>query len=300
MFKYRNELCPYCNQPLEETDELAVCPECGTPHHRSCYLEHKCCANESKHTEGFEWQPTHPSTDTNTVNGKLCASCGTINRLESHFCEHCGQSFGESGIFENNSIFPDTPPESPEAIDVSIHAAMAKNIAIDGIPVRDWVTYISTSVAYYLYSFNMQDRSGKKLSFTWSAMMFPVLYFLYRKVWGIAAIAFVTNAVMRIPYIVATFLVPRGITLGISAAMWTSITNATSYLIWLVNLAWGLFAVYFYRKSSAKKIKNARNSSANEQEYKAKLLKISGPSYAALICAFAPYLVAFLIVFLFL
>jgi len=34
-----------------------VCPDCGTPHHRSCYAENGGCANAARHDEdGFEWR----------------------------------------------------------------------------------------------------------------------------------------------------------------------------------------------------------------------------------------------------
>ena len=50
--------CPYCGKNFESGDDIVVCPECGTPHHRDCYKEHSACANEEKHSEAFEIQQT--------------------------------------------------------------------------------------------------------------------------------------------------------------------------------------------------------------------------------------------------
>ena len=38
-FRFTNEKCPVCNNTFKEDDDIAVCPECGTPHHRECYKQ---------------------------------------------------------------------------------------------------------------------------------------------------------------------------------------------------------------------------------------------------------------------
>jgi hypothetical protein len=57
MDKYIDEKCPVCDSRFSETDDVVVCPVCGTPHHRSCYAENKDCANKHLHNEGFVWKP---------------------------------------------------------------------------------------------------------------------------------------------------------------------------------------------------------------------------------------------------
>ena len=56
-FRFTNEKCPVCNNTFEHDDDIVVCPECGTPHHRECYIENKSCANNHKHSEDFRWEP---------------------------------------------------------------------------------------------------------------------------------------------------------------------------------------------------------------------------------------------------
>ena len=51
---YDNKVCDGCSEVMLEGDDIVVCPECGTPHHRDCYKEHSACANEEKHGENFE------------------------------------------------------------------------------------------------------------------------------------------------------------------------------------------------------------------------------------------------------
>ena len=31
---YNNCVCPVCKKQFEDGDDIVVCPECGTPHHR--------------------------------------------------------------------------------------------------------------------------------------------------------------------------------------------------------------------------------------------------------------------------
>ena len=47
--KYSNYKCPICNNQFTEDDDVVVCPECGTPHHRECYVQNGNCANADKH-----------------------------------------------------------------------------------------------------------------------------------------------------------------------------------------------------------------------------------------------------------
>ncbi|MDR0197131.1 MAG: hypothetical protein LBI36_02790 [Oscillospiraceae bacterium] len=55
--KFKGEQCPVCSERFADADDVVVCPECGTPHHRSCYLGNGDCANGSRHAEGgFEWK----------------------------------------------------------------------------------------------------------------------------------------------------------------------------------------------------------------------------------------------------
>ena len=46
---YKKYFCPVCMQSFKEDDDVVVCPDCGTAHHRSCWLENGHCFNEEKH-----------------------------------------------------------------------------------------------------------------------------------------------------------------------------------------------------------------------------------------------------------
>lgn len=54
---YKGVSCPVCGQEFKEGDDIVVCPECGAPHHRSCYKQLGHCALQQElHEKGLEWK----------------------------------------------------------------------------------------------------------------------------------------------------------------------------------------------------------------------------------------------------
>ena len=47
--------CPVCEEAFKQGDDIVVCPECGTPHHRHCYESVNHCVFQDKHREGFDY-----------------------------------------------------------------------------------------------------------------------------------------------------------------------------------------------------------------------------------------------------
>lgn len=46
-----------CGKAFVQGDDIVVCPDCGTPHHRACYRSLGHCANEAQHATGEQWSP---------------------------------------------------------------------------------------------------------------------------------------------------------------------------------------------------------------------------------------------------
>ena len=57
MTRYTGNHCPVCEQAFTDTDDIVVCPDCGTPYHRDCWKKVGACMHRSEHAAGFEWQP---------------------------------------------------------------------------------------------------------------------------------------------------------------------------------------------------------------------------------------------------
>lgn len=45
--------CPVCDKQFKKGDDVVVCPECGTPHHRECYEKEGHCHFADRHGADF-------------------------------------------------------------------------------------------------------------------------------------------------------------------------------------------------------------------------------------------------------
>jgi hypothetical protein len=265
---YQNNKCPHCNKKFAEGDDIAVCPECGTPHHRACYFERGECVNIALHAEDFVWEdktkpveappmPYGPQSGVTVTYPQGEPNPYTVNQ-QSH-----DQEYG-------------APPHTTD------YGYSINSKEFDGISVADWIKYIGRNAGYYLSFFQLQDDTGRKTSFTFTAMLFPPIYFLYRKLWFVAILAFIANTVLGLPSTML-LLAESGIVPNVNLAFWSMIGTYARFLNMSVNVAWGLFAVKLYRAASARKIKAIKTRSATEQEYKSRLERISGPSMLAIV-----------------
>lgn len=59
MSRFKGYICPVCRKKFTDTDDIVVCPECGTPHHRECYLNNGKCALEEIHAH-YKWNGILP------------------------------------------------------------------------------------------------------------------------------------------------------------------------------------------------------------------------------------------------
>lgn len=280
MFKYEGEYCPYCNQPFSQDDDIAVCPECGTPHHRECYKVKGFCAHEAEHG-AFEWQPTvheekAPIPEEAQPEAAACPRCGKPTVLGSAYCDYCGADL---------RIPPQ--PFSPMPGDMPVQGLPLENQIGDilyGVPVAEWKTYIGQNSYYYLFHMSRQEKTRRPTTATLSAMLFPGVYFLYRRVWGMAAVAFSLNVLFNIPAMVLTAQ-ELGLGLwqpfGITAAMWQTANSVTTILSMAFAVACGLFAVALFRRAGVKNIERLHKKHPDQIEFDAQLVKHGGPCRTA-------------------
>ena len=97
--KYIGHSCVVCGQVFKKEDDIVVCPDCGTPHHRACYEKLGHCGNEALHATGEEWTPPSQWSEKNEKvfdgEGPLrCSRCGTVCRAGTLFCPVCGTPIG--------------------------------------------------------------------------------------------------------------------------------------------------------------------------------------------------------------
>lgn len=209
--------CPVCDKRFENGDDVVVCPECGTPHHRDCWEKTGCCFYEDRHAEGFSFENANAedkgSDSDNSSNVTICPHCKAENEKTSFYCGTCGFPLNTEDRKQENSRQDDrNQPQSGMpfgfgAAGNPMYDPMAglnsEDELAEGVTVGEAAKYVGKSTPYYLLVFNRikQFGSGK---FNFSAFLFSGAFFIYRK--------------MYVPGIILMLLM-IGVTVGSAALM---------------------------------------------------------------------------------
>lgn len=159
---YINEICPVCRKSFNKDDDIVVCPECGTPHHRECWQQNGACSNAALHNEGFEWHPLKAEPPAPAVNPPAAAPAD----------ENAGNPIPVIPSLtrvEDESDFENLILRS---------TGFKKDDTIDGIKAGDACLYIQQGAKRYLNKFK-----NKKITFNWGAFFFSSAWFFYRKLY---------------------------------------------------------------------------------------------------------------------
>ncbi len=202
MEKYMNDKCPVCERQFEHGDDIVVCPECGTPHHRECYSQLHRCANAAKHKSGFVFESVEVEEEKKEYSSpqeeyedmlrrqqkaaeqdggeeSKCHICGNPVEKGATMCIHCGAVLGSSPLSENYSQF------SGEA---------ARDDEIDGQSVADIADAVGTNATRFIMKF----RKNRKVSWNWCAFLFGPYYLLYRKMYRAGAITLIVSVSLNL------------------------------------------------------------------------------------------------------
>ncbi len=284
MHHYEGCNCPVCKKPFAPGDDIVVCPDCGAPYHRACYELQGACVFEEMHGPGFEWK--RPAS---APALKKCPNCGSPYADDQTFCEHCGASLREAPA-------PHTEPKSflPEGFErfSSIYAGLEENNLngeIDGIPIKDWETFIGPSAPYYIYQFKRMDATGQKRGFVFSAALFPYVYFFYRKMWLQGVLALLIELVLNTPATISELINPSLLAtfLKINVTTFNNIILIGLLVLWAIRIiVWGMFGSWFYRRTCVKRIRKLQQTSTDESEYRYLLRKKGGYNYSVLVVVF--------------
>lgn len=163
---YKNEICNGCNQPIKEDDDIVVCPVCGTPQHRSCWIANGECINSSLHADGFVWQKSQPAETQEQPKAEETRS-NTVPVM------------GKMPAFDQLA----QEAQNLEAIFLKDQLAH-KDEEFDGINVTDAGYYLQSGAHRYIRRF----RKGRKLSWNWGAFIFAPAWFFYRRLYKFGAI----------------------------------------------------------------------------------------------------------------
>ena len=162
---YKNEICNGCNQPINDNDDIVVCPVCGTPQHRSCWQENSDCVNSNLHDEGFTWKKSIPDEP------EIPKEPSVEHQEESHTTQP--------------PVFTQLAQEAQNLESAFLRdQAIYKEEEIDGIKVTDAAYYLQSGAHRYIKRY----RRKKKVTWNWGAFFFSPAWFFYRKLYKFGAV----------------------------------------------------------------------------------------------------------------
>ena len=154
--------CPVCGKDFTEDDDVVFCPECGTPHHRSCWKENGKCINENLHGTDNDIRVTY-----------------TIAESEKNKAP------------EHEKIPLDvTAAENSDAPVMHRNIEINGNTSINGKPAYLYEIAIGKNQKYYIPRFLVEDKGIKTPSWNFISFLFPLAWTLYRKMYRFSLIIF--------------------------------------------------------------------------------------------------------------
>lgn len=216
--------CPVCEKKFENGDDIVVCPECGTPHHRECYDSLGRCFYEDKHAEGFSFENLNTEqTENEQKNSQfedfetiLCPVCFHKNPKNAQVCQRCGTDLRAENAHnpqqengqpnQQGSQYQGMPPFGFSASGMPSFDPLAgmdsKEEVGEGVTAGEAAKFTGKNTQYFSMVFQRLKKFGRG-KFGFAAFLFSGIYFLYRKMYGLG-IAF--SLIVIATNVLATFI----------------------------------------------------------------------------------------------
>lgn len=248
-----------------------VCPVCGNENDRDDLFCAKC---GSRLAAGSAKADSHKN---------ICPVCKLENRPNDVFCVRCGApldmekataqtAFGGFGYRQRIT------PESD----------------VDGNTVDDYTRYVGPRFFYFVPKFLNFSKFGSKLSFNFSAFVFPHVYFLYRKMYLPGIITMILTILLNIPVIITQ--------MAMSQLLPTSVTESETFVIVyyvcsvissVLSFACGFFANWLYYKKAKTDIDKIKGTVLESGRQKDEIASKGGTSIVAVLAAFTVSMIVY-------
>lgn len=238
---YIGNKCPVCQKYFHADDDVVVCPDCGTPHHRECYESLGHCYNEKLHEQGYDYQEDKVDE---TDGMKICLSCGHANNNSHFFCGHCGaplspeQAPHQQQTPPHGAGIPFGQQQNQQGGNTAFNIPFMDPLAGvdsntdfgDGITAGETAKYVKQNTPYFIRVFN-NIKTMNKSKFNFSAALFTGGYLLYRKMYKIGILFTVIQ--------LALLVVESYFTIAYSS-LYTDFLNAYSQSMSSGSLTYGI------------------------------------------------------------
>lgn len=275
MARYTGNHCPVCEQAFTDDDDIVVCPDCGTPYHRTCWQKVGVCMHQSEHAAGFEWKPEVGPEAEAAAHAAICPNCGTHNEPGSAHCSHCGVPLPAPGQApeESGPIYARRPGAGSTAADPGTASGprmeaygpgadggiyrreVGPEDAIDGVKAKHWAIFLGRSPMYYLMQFFRMSETNHRITFSFSAFLFGPAYLLYRKMWKEGIAVAILSLVLYLPGLLSLVAYYNADFFGNMPVGWLGpASTVAEFINWLLRVVLALFSVSLYEKHAKARI----------------------------------------------
>lgn len=188
---YYKHCCPVCKKQFEKDDDIVVCPECGTPHHRECFEQTGHCFYEDRHKdETFTFGTDDNTQDSgNNDDGVVCIYCKHKNPEGSKFCNNCSMPLSPVSADRNNQS--STASSSGQQGEAPVYKTFtfdplggvpADEDIGEGVTAGEAAKFVKTSTPFYTRLF-LQIKKFDRSRFSLAGLLFSGCWMLYRKMY---------------------------------------------------------------------------------------------------------------------
>ncbi|MBP5267670.1 MAG: DUF2628 domain-containing protein [Ruminococcus sp.] len=306
MTNYTGSKCICCEKRFTDDDDIVVCPDCGTPYHRSCYEKNGRCINDILHDKNVSWLPDAPEPEipvTSASNVKRCIRCGAENDPSLRYCEQCGtplinmdapRPFNDEADDRHNPA-PDPMKTNIPGINMT-PVMLTQDSDIDGVKLGDLARYVGPNPLGFLPSFIKFGKTDRKLSMNIFAFLFPPMYFMYRKMkgWGLAAALLL--GLLNLPFMIESFSsgdynITIKFAIDVKSHNFQLLKQITMYVSMILEIMAGFFANYLYYKQARRDIFKIYRESEDEDRdaISERIMRKGGTSYGYMLLSFMIY-----------
>lgn len=190
---YLGKKCPVCSCRFHDDDDIVVCPECGAPYHRQCYMSKGSCIFPELHEQGKTWHdPKSAQTDDEEI---VCPNCGCHNSQDNVMCIRCGRMLYLNETDDNRTHTQNTANTSqnetqqipfgnmegmPFVINYDPMGGVSPDEDFDGVSGAEIAKNVKVNTHYYMNTFKVAKETGVS-KFNFAAFLFSGGWMLYRK-----------------------------------------------------------------------------------------------------------------------
>ncbi len=295
MSRFTDKLCPVCRIKFKDNDDVVVCPECGTPHHRTCYNETGSCGVGGYHAEGFVW------------NGKLPDGLETVrteypkDSFDPHHAEYPSGSEYSSDMPEIEEL-KGIPSQYFEFYREIRSVTDDEERGEDGVSGKELCHFAGRSIVHFAQAFSAfrkgllknGERQPVKIFFNICAGLFLPIYQFYRRMDFLGILLLIFSAATALPEILLMYDAEYA-SIEFSAAM-TAMLDTLAVISNLVSLGvtmlMCIFGDYLYYRFCVRRIKKIRSryDDGKAQGYYMALTESGAPSKLRIVIGILAYL----------